>query len=308
MLIAMQKHQLDPQEQRNDSRKPEAPQLGAVHVTRGRANPPGVWVEDSDVGSIILDVTPPADNRTPADSMGYRIRYAGGRIPGANLIPTDDVRALRRPDGTHYLVLYWADGATNTQDPFQLILSIAAVDLGGNVGPCSCIAVGDPPVGRAVRDELAYDARALRIVDEGAQGWLLTDGGSRLLMFDDVQDARNGIAVAQRYRRQGFVGRNNHRPNRRDYLFFYWAGDSGLPHAALTKTDAIPYNPDAAIAVDRGALGWQIQDGASMLALADHAADAAAMLEVIKRHRRVCFIGRDNHRPNRKDYIMTYWE
>jgi hypothetical protein len=308
MLIAMQKHHLDPEERRIDSRKPAAPQLGAVHVTRGRATPPGVWVEDSDIGSIIIELTPPADDRTPAGSMGYRIRYAGGRLPGANLIPADDVRALHRPDGTHYLVLYWADGATNTQDPFQLILSIAAADLGGNVGPWACIAVGDPPVARAPRDEIAYDPRALQIVDEGAKGWLLTDGRSRMLMFDDEQDARNGLAVAQRFSRQGFVGRDNHRPSRRDYLFYYWAGDSGLPHAALTKVDPIPYAPDNTIAVDRGALGWQIQDGSSKLELADDAGDAAAMLEIIKRHRRVCFIGRDNRRPNRKDYIMTYWE
>jgi len=308
MLISMQKHSLNPDERRLDHRTPDAPQIGAVRVTRGRANPPGVWVEDSDIGSIVIDLTAPADDRTPADSMGYRIRYAGGRLPGANLIPSDDVRALVRPDGTRYLVLYWGDGATNTQDAFQLILSIAAVDLGGNVGPCVCVAVGDPAPARPPRDEIEYDPRALRIVNEGASGWVLTDGRSRMVLFDNEQDARNGLAVAQRYRRQGFVGRDNHRPNRKDYLFFYWAGDSGLTHAPLTTIDAIPFDPNHTIAVDRGALGWQIQDGASMLELADDAGDAAAMLTVIKRHSRVCFIGRSNRRPNRKDYIMTYWE
>lgn len=176
----LEKHRLNPDERRLDHRTPNAPQIGAVRVTRGRANPPGVWVEDSDIGAIVIDLLAPANDRTPADSMGSRIRHAGGRLPGANLIPSDDVRALVRPDGTRYLVLYCGDGATNTQDAFPLVLSIAAVDLGGNVGPCVCVAVGDPAPARPPRDEIEYDPRALRIV-----------------LFDNEQDARNGLADAR---------------------------------------------------------------------------------------------------------------
>jgi len=36
--------------------------------------------------------------------------------------------------------------------------------------------------------------------------------------------------------------------------------------------------------------------------------DALSMLRVVERNSRICFIGRDNRRPNRKDYIMTYFE
>ena len=36
--------------------------------------------------------------------------------------------------------------------------------------------------------------------------------------------------------------------------------------------------------------------------------DALAILRVVERYTKMCFIGRNNQRPNRKSYIMTYWE
>jgi hypothetical protein len=157
-------------------------------------------------------------------------------------------------------------------------------------------------------DEIAYNPRTLRIVDQGASGWLLTDGASRMKMFDNKEDARNGMCVAHRYTRQGFVGRDNPRANRIDYIMEYWTGSSGLPLEPLTKVDAIPYNPVNVRAVDADALGWRIQDGNSSLLLAHDLDDALAMLWQVERHTRMCFIGRGNNRPNRKSYIMTYWE
>jgi hypothetical protein len=39
----------------------------------------------------------------------------------------------------------------------------------------------------------------LFIVDEGANGWLLTEGGShRMMMLDNKQDAEEALAVAKR--------------------------------------------------------------------------------------------------------------
>lgn len=82
------------------------------------------------------------------------------------------------------------------------------------------------------RDEIAYNPRTLRIVDEGVNGWLLTDGRSRMKMFDTKEDARNGLRVARRYTRQGFIGRDNPRPNRLDYIIEYWAGDGTVNFTA----------------------------------------------------------------------------
>lgn len=157
-------------------------------------------------------------------------------------------------------------------------------------------------------DELRYDPRRLRIVDVGARGWLLTDGVSRMKMFDNKEDARNGLRVARRHTRHGFIGRDNPRPDRIDYITEYWAGHSGLPYEPLTKTDAIPYNPNDVVAEDLDAQGWRLREGDHWMLLAHDMNDALAVLRLIERHSRMCFIGRGNARPNRKQYIMTYWE
>ena len=158
------------------------------------------------------------------------------------------------------------------------------------------------------RDEISYNPRTLRIVDEGANGWLLTDGASRMKMLASKEDARNAMAVARRYNRQGFIGRDNSRTNRIDYITEYWAGHSGLPWQPLTKTDAIPYHPMNVVAEDLDAAGWRIRDGNNWMLLGNDMNDACAILGVVERYSRMCFIGRDNTRPDRKRYIMTYWE
>lgn len=158
------------------------------------------------------------------------------------------------------------------------------------------------------RDEIPYDPEKLRIVDEATAGWLLTDGRMRMKMFDNKEDARNGLCVARRHTRQCFVGRDNPRGNRRDYIIEYWAGDSGLPHEALTRTDAVSYSPNSVVAEDRDADGWRIRDGNMAMLIAHDLDDALAALGIVERHTRQCFIGRSNQRPNRKDYIMMYWE
>lgn len=158
------------------------------------------------------------------------------------------------------------------------------------------------------RDELPYDPNKLRIIDEGTKGWLLTDGVSRMKIFDTKEDARNGLCVARRHTRHGFVGRDNPRSNREDYIIEYWAGTSGLPWEPLTRTDAIPYNPAEVVAEDLNDAGWRIRSGNSSMLMAHDMNDALAALQEVERHSRMCFIGRNNQRPNRHSYIMTYWE
>lgn len=157
-------------------------------------------------------------------------------------------------------------------------------------------------------DELPYNPNRLRIVNEGNKGWLLTDGRSRMKMLDNKEDARNALRVARRHTCHGFVGRDNPRSNRIDYITEYWAGNSRLPYEPLTKVDCIPYNPNNVIAEDLDAKGWRIRDGNHWMLLAHDMNDALAILRIVERHTKMCFIGRGNHRPNRKNYIMTYWE
>jgi hypothetical protein len=60
-------------------------------------------------------------------------------------------------------------------------------------------------------DCLSYDPHRLRIENEGAAGWLLTDGRSRMLMLDNESDARKALALAKRYTKHCFIGRDNNK-------------------------------------------------------------------------------------------------
>jgi hypothetical protein len=72
------------------------------------------------------------------------------------------------------------------------------------------------------------------IVEEGpsvevSDGYLLTDGNLKIQLLDNKEDAHNALRVARRYTYLGFIGRENNRRNRYDYITQYWGGNSGLP-------------------------------------------------------------------------------
>lgn len=157
-------------------------------------------------------------------------------------------------------------------------------------------------------DTIPYDPTRLVVVNRGSLGWMLTDGRMSMRLFDNAEDARNGLRVARRHNRQCFVGRDNPRTNRMDYILEYWDGASGLPQEPLTRTDSIPYQATNVKALDLDAQGWRIHEGDHWMLIAHDMNDALAMLQVAERHSRMCFIGRNNSRPNRKQYIMTYFE
>jgi hypothetical protein len=71
-------------------------------------------------------------------------------------------------------------------------------------------------------DCISYDPGSLSIVDEGPNGWLLTDGITRMHMLDSEADAEAALAIAKRHSAHCFIGRNNTRPNRLFYIMEYW--------------------------------------------------------------------------------------
>jgi hypothetical protein len=156
-------------------------------------------------------------------------------------------------------------------------------------------------------DCLLYNPKELKIVDEGASGWLLTDGRSRMLLLDNKQDAEKALALAQRYTAHCFIGRENTKPNRDEFVHEYWMGDSGVA-TVIPNEDCIPYDPNTLQIVDEGAGGFLLTDGFSRMALYASLEDAQEGLRVAKLASKQCFIGRDNTRPNRKAYIVEYWK
>ncbi|HZM84530.1 MAG TPA: hypothetical protein VFC19_53095 [Candidatus Limnocylindrales bacterium] len=101
-------------------------------------------------------------------------------------------RGNTRPNRNDYIVGYWT----------------------GNSGIATTIGPQE--------DCLTYRTTSLRIVNEGAKGWLLTDGASRMDILDSAQDANNALVLARRFSKQCFIGRGNNRPDRKAYIVEYW--------------------------------------------------------------------------------------
>lgn len=76
------------------------------------------------------------------------------------------------------------------------------------------------------------------------------------------------------------------------------------------RTICVPYDPATLklTEVERNGT-WRLQrdDGAIFKVFADRE-DAEAGLAVAKQHTQLCYIGKDNTRPDRERYIMEYWK
>ncbi len=164
-----------------------------------------------------------------------------------------------------------------------------------------------PTAAISPEDCLPYNPANLQIVDKGSIGWQLTDGVSSMLILNNQADAQDALALARRYTAHCFIGRGNTRPNRRDYIVEYWKGTTGVA-TTLSRRDCIPYNRANLQIIDKGSIGWQLTDGVSSMLILDNQQDAQNALILARRYTNQCFIGRDNTRPDRSNYIVDYWE
>jgi hypothetical protein len=127
-----------------------------------------------------------------------------------------------------------------------------------------------------------------------------------MLMLDNRADAERALALARMHTAHCFIGRDNRRPNRRDFIMEYWTGDSGIA-STIPGEDCISYNSSSLRIENEGASGWLLTDGSSRMVTLDNRADAEQAMGVASGSSRQCFIGRNNSRPNRKEYIVQYW-
>lgn len=105
-----------------------------------------------------------------------------------------------------------------------------------------------------------------------------------------------GLALAQRFRKHCYLGRNNSREDKNAYIFDYWRDASG-------KTPAIPDEEDACSNYDRnnltvedmgGGQGWRVKEHDHVLHVFDNGADARNGKLVAAKYGHICFIGRSN--------------
>jgi len=156
-------------------------------------------------------------------------------------------------------------------------------------------------------DCLRHNPNALTYsYNSSQQVWQVMEGGHALLAYKREADAKDGVAVAKRFRQHCFVGRNNTRPERYRYVMDYWREPSGI-NTTIANPDCIRLNPANLSIVDLGATGWQIRDGSSYLAVLDTKKDAESMVLVMKHYTNVCYLGRGYNGADRLMYITTYF-
>ena len=143
-VAGLQPHVLDPAEQQLDTMAPGAPGVAELRVKRGVAGNTSC----DDLGFITITPAPPVDDRTPAESLGYQLRLVEGELPSGLKLPEGPVRARTLPDEpdptARWIGLHWIDGASGYQEAISFTLSLAAVDLAGNVGEPVAVVIDDP--------------------------------------------------------------------------------------------------------------------------------------------------------------------
>lgn len=133
-------------------------------------------------------------------------------------------------------------------------------------------------------------------------------GGLQLLVSVDTRtDAENALALGRRHTALCFVGRNNRRPNRQAYILSYWSGSTGET-TTISPEDCRSYGAGALTLSNRGAEGWAVMDGTSVLRLLDNEPEAGRALAVARQFSSLCHIGRQNSRSQPLSFQTTYFK
>lgn len=135
-FIGPTEHVIDDEESQVDTTPPGVPGVQLTSITRGtgpESSGCGEMASSScdDIGALLLEITAPEDDRTPADSMGYFFEFEGTLPDG--FMPLDT--ALR--PGLDGFVFTWIDGARDNQESIDMTITASAVDLAGNTGEAS---------------------------------------------------------------------------------------------------------------------------------------------------------------------------
>lgn len=133
------------------------------------------------------------------------------------------------------------------------------------------------------------------IEQEGSQ-WLLTDGRSRMKLFEDRDEAERTVEIIQHYgmNDQCFIGRP-------DSSLEYWLVDGRAPTGSMPGEDCVGFDPTNLEVRQRSSDLWLLVDGDHSLYSFPNEAEAQQARTIIQEHQfdRACFVGRP-------DASMTY--
>ncbi|TMM39752.1 MAG: PKD domain-containing protein [Actinobacteria bacterium] len=174
----------------------------------------------------------------------------------------------------------------------------------GGTGQCTVTMSGNQTVGAGFQDTAApedcipYNPGNLTLVPFQS-AWQMRDGNMWMELFDTQQDGNNGVSVARGFNEQCFVGRGTNN------IMEYWQGGRNSP-GPVSGEDCIGYNRSG-LTIQQEPGDWLLTDGNSRMEIYTSQAAAVRGLRVAQAHRFQCFIGRNNQRPKRSDYIMEYY-
>lgn len=249
--------------------------------------------EPGAVMSVGVTVTAPAG--TPAGTYTFRLDVKAEDNPDEDYTegPSAQFVLAEAPKPVPWWKRYW------------WILAIVAVVLIGIVVAVLLLSGGDDggggggDAGLPERNCLAYDPASVSVQDLGAAGFALDSGAGRLAVLDNAQDADQGRLLAKAHNKRCRIGAGANAVD-------YWLGEGGGPRPP--QRDCLPYDPSALTIVDESPNGFLLADGSSRMEVLDTRPEADDMLKIAKAFSNQCFIGRDNQRANRRDFIVTYWE
>jgi hypothetical protein len=115
-----------------------------------------------------------------------------------------------------------------------------------------------------------------------------------------------GLALAQRYTRHCFIGRNNNRSEYHTFVFDYWRSPSGAtPTIADQEEDCSSYNRNNLTVEDMGnGDGWRVKDHDHVLQLFDSGDDARAGKLVLSKYSTICYLGYGDENFEQITYSM----
>ena len=127
-------------------------------------------------------------------------------------------------------------------------------------------------------------------------GWLLTDGRSRMKVFDNRNEAIRTLNTIKHYgmNKHCFIGRP-------DPSMEYWLVGNNAPSGPMPQEDCIAFNP-ANLRIRKEGNQWLMTDGRSRMRMFPNRQEAEQALDIIRQYgfNRTCYIGRP-------DPSMTYF-
>jgi hypothetical protein len=159
-------------------------------------------------------------------------------------------------------------------------------------------------------DCISYNPAALTMAYDAGY-YTVKEGSKVVLRVPGQQGDTTGdkaLALAKRYKKHCFLGRDNTREERNSYIFDYWRSASGAtPTIPDQEEDCSEYDKTNLTVEDMGGgYGWRVKDHDHVLHLFDNESDARNGKLVLAKYRQICYIGSGGDDDNSGQDQVSY--